>query len=543
MYVRIWFDVVSLGTKATLLRFRPGPLAQLVTVAVTTKDALVLDDSFDRSSYSSAPGLVSEADWHVLQVHVDTAHNHVDVWLDGLPISKLSRSASLGSAAISTVELGESAQARTYDIAFDDVVIDTAFIGPSIHGLSTPSGAVGRPVVITGSGLTSVNTVTFGGANATLFRVNSDRRVTVRVPKDGANGPLVVGTSDGDMAAAPESFTVTLSHIVLIEMENKAYDQIVGSTSAPYINQCLLGNVDCPDPATSFPTESATSMYGAQHHSEPDYMDITSGNNPKNEGLPCSSYNIQHCPDPNVNIVDQLEQAGLSWASFAQDYPGPEGACNDTYRVLAPNSTAPIYTVGHVPFMYYNDIRADAARCANLFGATSVPDMGDASGLASLEAAATTGALPTFSFVTPNEFTDMHQKCHLAICPPGAPDQVAQGDEFLRYWVPLIMHHLGPYDELIITWDESASTDTTTCCDGPGGAQPIIVGGHIPTFVVLGAGVTPTSLDAPMDTLSVLAGIENVLSLPGNIAAPAPGQEHFLDQPYATCGCTNPLPL
>jgi hypothetical protein len=142
----------------------------------------------------------------------------------------------------------------------------------------------------------------------------------------------------------------------------------------------------------------------------------------------------------------------------------------------------------------------------------------------------------------------MHQKCNLAVCPPGSPNQVTQGDEFLHYWVPRLMAGLGPYDEIIITWDEGISTDTSGCnpvpsiC-GSGGAQPIINGGSIPTFVVLGSSRTLQTLSQPMDTFSVLAGIENAFSLDGNIPNPSAGEEHFLNQPYATCGCTTPLPL
>lgn len=419
-------------------------------------------------------------------------------------------------------------------------------IGPTITGFTPGSGAVGTPVVITGTGLTSVVSVTFGGVPATVFTIDSSTQVTARVPVGAVDGPITVTKGTGGSATSATSFAVTLRHIVMIMMENHSYSSIVGSASAPYINGCLLQTTTCAFPVTAFPTESATQIYAVQHNSAPDYMNIVSGNNPRTEGLPCTSYTPQSCPDNDQNLVDQLLPAGLTWGQYSQDYPGPEGTCNKMYRVKAPNSTAPIYTAGHVPFMFFTDITKNPTRCTQFFGSTSVPNLGDGDGLDRLASDAAAGSLPTFSFVTPNEYTDMHQKCNLVACPPGSPNQITAGDEFLRYWVPKLMAGLGPYDEVIITWDESAPTDVSGCCSGVGGAQPQIVGGHIPTFVVLGSAATPLDpalLATPMDSFSLLAGVQNVFSLPGNIPSPPQGEEHLLNQPYATCGCTTPFGL
>jgi hypothetical protein len=50
------------------------------------------------------------------------------VWLDGVRLADLSRSQALGSAPIGRVQLGNNQTGRTYDVAFDDIVIDTAQI-------------------------------------------------------------------------------------------------------------------------------------------------------------------------------------------------------------------------------------------------------------------------------------------------------------------------------------------------------------------------------------------------------------------------------
>lgn len=194
LYARVWFDVISQGSKVTLLRFRPG-LSSLVAVAVTTKGALNLTDSFTGISYSSPNGLVTPGGWHLLQVHVNVTVGRVDVWLDGLQISKLSRSVSLGTTPVSKMEVGESAGARTYDVAFDDVAIDTAYIGPTV-----PTGLQGSAPSSTEADLTwDPPSSTDPSVTYTVYR-----------SADSADlSPPVVGTSTGqtfvDRAVAASS--------------------------------------------------------------------------------------------------------------------------------------------------------------------------------------------------------------------------------------------------------------------------------------------------------------------------------------------------
>ena len=97
-----------------------------------------------------------------------------------------------------------------------------------------------------------------------------------------------------------------------------------------------------------------------------DYLDLTSGSDPHTQGKVCK-FSILGCPDTDANIVDQLESAGLSWASYAEDYPTP-GKCSLKDGVRRVGSVDTVYTSGHVPYLHYTDIRTNPARCTHFFG-------------------------------------------------------------------------------------------------------------------------------------------------------------------------------
>ncbi len=414
---------------------------------------------------------------------------------------------------------------------------------PVVTAFSPASGPVGALVTLSGSGLSGLSSggsVAFGGVASVDVRVDSDGQAEARVPANALSGAITVTTAGGVATTAP--FTVTLSHLVVIEMENKALSSIVGNPSAPYLNDCLINSDKslCPDPSTAFPTATYTQMFAGEHHSLPDYLDLFSGNNPWAEGTPCSSYGTS-CVTPDRNIIDQLEQAHLTWAAYAQDYPGPDGTCNLKYRVKRLGTTQPAYTAGHVPVLYFGDIRHDPTRCAHVFGnpsglTQSGGTIGGDAGLSRLTQDLQSKTLPNFSYITPNMFTDMHQGCQGTPCPPGAPDKIRMGDTFLSYWVPTILKALGPEDRLVVTWDEGLTNDNSGCCM-PIAGPPVIAGGNIPTIVV-GGTVTQATIVTQMDVFSLLTGIEKLFSLPGNIVNPIGDQRYQLNQPYATCGCT-----
>ncbi len=253
---------------------------------------------------------------------------------------------------------------------------------------------------------------------------------------------------------APSALPVArTSHVVVVMMENKEFTDVVGNGETPFLNALIRRS------------GLATSMYAIRHPSLPNYLALTGG----------STFGIDSdCTECHIaapNLVDQLEDAHLSWAAYLEDQPRP----------CFSGAHAGGYAKKHNPFIYFDDIANDPARCRRL-----VP-YGD------LAADLRTGTLPTFAWVSPNLCDDTHD------CAPRV------GDDFLAHLVPALTRELGPHGLLVLTWDEG--TSDAGCCAGA-------AGGHIAT-VLTGPDVRPGSRDdRPADTYSLLRTIDAALGLP-----------------------------
>jgi Phosphoesterase family len=121
------------------------------------------------------------------------------------------------------------------------------------------------------------------------------------------NESFTVG--DPSLTAAPltppTSDVGQLDHVFLIYMENKGVDDIVGSPNAPYINS-LINTEDYAD-----------NYYALGHPSDPNYFRVMGG----------SDFGIDYNPAGNVidapSLMQEMDQAGISWAGYAQSMPFP----------------------------------------------------------------------------------------------------------------------------------------------------------------------------------------------------------------------------
>ena len=214
-----------------------------------------------------------------------------------------------------------------------------------------------------------------------------------------------------------------LDHVFVIVMENTAYSSIVGSSAAPYINSLI-------------PTGAlAANYYGVTHPSLPNYLSLTGG----------STYGITSdcttCWINASNVADGVENAGKSWKAYEESMPY---ACfvGDSYP----------YAQKHDPFIYFNNIRNNAARCQNHV----VPYTQLSTDLRS------TSTTPNYAFITPNMCNDMHD------C------SIQTGDGWLQRQVPGILASPAfttQHSLLAITWDEddfSGSNQVATLFLGSG---------------------------------------------------------------------------
>src|SRR5207247_302578 len=163
----------------------------------------------------------------------------------------------------------------------------------------------------------------------------------------------------------------------------------------------------------------ATQYYAISHPSLPNYLAMTAG----------STFGITSdcttCWVGATNLADQIEAGGRSWKAYLEGMPS---ACfvGDAYP----------YMQKHNPWIYYNDIRTNAARCS----AHVVP-------FTQLGADLASGSVPSYVWITPNMCNDMHD------C------SIATGDSWLRSQVPAILNSAAYRNGgvLVITWDEGKS--------------------------------------------------------------------------------------
>lgn len=103
----------------------------------------------------------------------------------------------------------------------------------------------------------------------------------------------------------PTSDVGQLDHVFLIYMENKGVGDIVDSPNAPYLNS-LINTYGYAD-----------NYYALGHPSDPNYFRIMGG----------SDFGIDYNPAGNVidapSLMQEMDQAGISWAGYAQSMPYP----------------------------------------------------------------------------------------------------------------------------------------------------------------------------------------------------------------------------
>jgi phosphatidylinositol-3-phosphatase len=290
--------------------------------------------------------------------------------------------------------------------------------------------------------------------------------VTAASPASAASGPC--GT-----AATPRAY----QHVIWIWMENHSLGDIIGNKSqAPYINsiaaRCGL----------------ATNYHVTTHPSLPNYLSATSGlSQPR---LPILSYT--DCSPSLVcrTSAPSIFGQGETWKAYQESMPS---SCD--------KSNSGEYTVRHNPPAYYTSL----AGCAS----HDVP-------YPQLRTDLARGALPAFSFITPNLIDDMHD------------GTIAQGDAWLAANLPVILNS-GPYRAgttvVFITWDEGSGgypvedCDNTTSTDASCRVATIVISPSTPAGTRPGAFFSHYSLLATTEALLGLPRLGQASSSPVMTAA------------------------
>ncbi|MEA2766833.1 MAG: hypothetical protein QOK07_3237 [Gemmatimonadaceae bacterium] len=206
--------------------------------------------------------------------------------------------------------------------------------------------------------------------------------------------------------------------VVIVVLENEGTDQ---SLADPYISSLTRK-------AAWF-----SHYHAITHPSFPNYLALVAG----------STFGIDtdHRPAPlnGATIADRLEEKGLTWKSYAEDYPGGcyLGSGAGAGRLTPTAAPTELYVRKHVPFLAFASIESNPRRCARVVGASQF--MRDARA----------GKLPNYSFYTPNMFNDGHDTS-LEVS-----SKWLQG--FIRALDATIAMHQRTL--VVITWDEGGGRD------------------------------------------------------------------------------------
>jgi phosphatidylinositol-3-phosphatase len=263
--------------------------------------------------------------------------------------------------------------------------------------------------------------------------------LTVLVLALAFSNPL--GSTVGDQSHANHPF----NYVVVIVMENQGLGDIIHNPVAPFLNQL----------ASSY--SLATNYTAINHPSLPNYLSLVSG-------LDFGSWSKTDCnPGPVCsagdapNIVDSLENRGLSWKAYMEDYPSSCGSHCSPGNCFVGDTGTGQYAARHDPFVYFDDIVNSTARCARIVPANSGGNDGqDDLFLSDLASPSTASNL---MWLTPNLCNDMHSSatCTNGCTSDGNPTCLKDGDSYLSSVIPQILSsNLFTHQKaaLFVTFDE-----------------------------------------------------------------------------------------
>lgn len=201
-------------------------------------------------------------------------------------------------------------------------------------------------------------------------------------------------------------------------MENYAYEQVIGSSSAPYTN--------------SFARAHAlfTNSHAITHPSEPNYLALFSGST---QGLASDACPVTYS---GANLASELAAKGYRFSGYTENAPSGNPC------TAAPSSSVVskyLYWRKHVPWADFTNVA---------FGSVNHPYTGPGTAMTS-----------SVNFVVPNICDDMHD-CG-----------VASGDAWLSRNIPAMLSYANAHNGLlIVTFDEgdySSTNHIVTIAAGP----------------------------------------------------------------------------
>jgi hypothetical protein len=347
-----------------------------------------------------------------------------------------------------------------------------------------------------------------------------------------AGAGVGIGASASTRPAAAVSIDhIGIRHVFVIVLENESYDATYVHNPHPYLGKTLQSQGTL-----------LTNYYATGHVSLDNYISMLSGQAPN----PLTSSDCQlylnfngstapaaldgsgqavgiGCVFPsNVKtLADQLTAQHISWRGYMDNMGNvptrEQTRCgiphtdalmrDDTQSATAKDQ----YAARHNPFVYFHSL-IDSGLCRkNVVPLTALKG--------NLKRLRTT---PRFAFITPDLCNDGHDtNCAGPDAKGKRTGGLASVDNFLSVWIPRI-EHSAAYRHgglIIITSDESATSDSSSCCGeraGPSDPMPGITGpggGRVGTLVI-GRCVARGKHDAaPYNHYSLLRSLEDIFGI------------------------------
>jgi phosphatidylinositol-3-phosphatase len=255
-------------------------------------------------------------------------------------------------------------------------------------------------------------------------------------------------------------------HIIVIMLENHDYQNVIKSNAMPVFNRLAKQNV------------LLTNYHAVTHPSLPNYIALISGD----------TYGIDtDCTDCFLNspsLPDLIEASGRTWKNYQEDMPS---ACFV--------GDARSYRQKHNPFIYFDPIRKNKARCENSIVSFNQLDKD----LAAKQ-------LPNFAFIMPNMCHSAHD-CDLTAA-----------DKWLDSMLTKLQQSsaLGQRYLIVVAFEEG-NKDNASCCGLPPKA-----GGKVAALIISPQGKSGFKDNTPLSHYSLLKTILLSWELPalGNSANP-----------------------
>jgi len=228
-------------------------------------------------------------------------------------------------------------------------------------------------------------------------------------------------TDSSSTSSGAQQSPTPIKHVIVILMENEAYDQVIGSSVAPF------------ETSLAAHYASAANYFAVTHPSLPNYFALVAGST---FGI-TTDCSPSQCSISGPTIASLIDARGLSWKEYAESM---SANCSQS------DGAGGQYVTKHDPFVYFSGISGDAGS-----GTASQYCDSHVVAFSQFWIDLQSSNLPAYSFITPNICDDAHS------CP------LSTGDAWLSSVVSRIIDSSSfASSAVFVTYDEGSGSASNT---------------------------------------------------------------------------------